>query len=153
MIRDAMELDLPRLAELASAYSEEAGKHSNFPFDLELAIKNVAMSMMSDDTCIKVIVKEGKVVGFIWATLSCLPWSYSKIVFDNILYISPKHRGSSLVVSLIKEYEKWARRLGAVEVSLSIASGINESRTVALYNKLGYKLIGYQCRKELINHG
>lgn len=149
MIREANELDIPRLAIMARAYSVEAKKHGSFPYDEQFAITNVAISMLSDKNCIKLSVVDGKVVGFIWGVLAELPWSRTPIVFDNILYVEPEHRGSAIGLKLIKSYEKWAKESGAKVVSLSIASGITEQRTLALFNKLGYELIGYQCRKEL----
>lgn len=149
MIRPATELDLLRLDQLAEAYSKEAKHHGAFPYNHGCAMKNVAVSMLSDSTFLYVLVSKGTVVGFLWATLSTMPWSEAKIVFDNILYISPENRGGYPVISLIRTYERWAKSNGAVSAMLSTASGIDTERTIALYEKLGYKHVGSQFMKEL----
>lgn len=149
MIRQANELDIPRLAVLAQAYSEEAKNHSNFPYDADYAVANVATAMLSDCNCLLVAVSSGQVVGFIWAMMTSLPWSRSPIVFDNIFYVSPEHRGTFIACHLLKKYERWAKNKGAVECCLSLASGITEDRTGRFYEAMGYRRIGSNFRKEL----
>jgi len=150
MVRFANELDIMRLAQLASLYSKEADNHSSFPFDIDLAIQNVSISMTSTSNYLSVVVVNGEIQGFLWAVATTLPWSKSVIVFDNILYLLPEIRGSYNVISLIRHYENWCKSVGAVCCSLSTASGIGTDRTCALYERMGYKSIGYQFRKELI---
>lgn len=149
MVRFANELDILQLAVLAEAYSNEAKNHDLFPFDLDLSIKNVSMSMTCDSNYLSVLVEDNSVIGFMWAVASQLPWSSAIIVFDNIFYITPERRGGYGIFSIIKHYEAWCKSIGAVACSLSTASGINTDRVCNLFQHLGYSNLGVQFRKEL----
>lgn len=149
MVRFANELDILQIAVFAQRYAEEAKHHDLFPFDIGYAIRNVSMSMSSHCNYLSVVVGKSGIKGFLWAVATTLPWSKSVVVFDNILYMLPESRGAYGVISLIKHYESWCKSIGAVCCSLSTASGIGTDRTCALYERMGYKPVGYQFRKEL----
>jgi len=67
---------------------------------------------------------------------------------DLIVYIDPKYRGGRGFIKLIKAYEEWARSRGAVELVLSVSTGINTQKTGQLYERLGYKLNILRFTKE-----
>lgn len=149
-VRQATEWDLPAVIQLSLAYAEEADHHDNFTFDPELAALHGITAVRDPNSCFLVSVYEGKVVGFLWAILTTLPWSRTPIALDNILYVSPDYRGKQGMY-LIRAYEKWAQECGAVEVNVSIASGITNERTESLYERLGYTKVGTSYRKEIPN--
>lgn len=146
MLRSAVELDLPRLLELAVAYSAEV-PDNKFPIDEEYAVASMAEAMLCDDNYCKVLLVDGRVVGFLWAFICTQPWSLSKIAFDNIFYISPEFRGGYGVISLIKDYYKWSVDKGAKEVCISTASGIDTTKVCRIFEAIGFKLSGYQYRR------
>lgn len=148
-IRQATLLDLLPLARLGQLYSEEAQGHHNFPFDLELCLKNAALTIMEDNGCFLVAFDGAVPVGFLWGSARSLPWSKELLAFDTILYVVPAKRKTSAGLRLMQYWEKWASEKGAVEVQISIASGIHEDSTTSFYKKLGYHYIGQQYRKEI----
>lgn len=149
MVREATELDLLKLMELGRDYALEANYHDSLPYDEEFAVNSAINSLLHPNYNIFVAVHEGEVVGFLWGSVSPMPWSPALIAIDNILYIKPEHRGRILGVRLIKAYEEWAIGMGAKQVSISIASGLNEDKTCKLYERLGYHSVGRQYRKEV----
>ncbi|QBJ01044.1 hypothetical protein [Aeromonas phage MJG] len=148
IVRQATMLDILTLAQLAADYSEEAKKHSNFPFDAEYAMNSMARSLMTDGAAF-ICFRDNEPVGFLWGFLSTLPWSRAKIAFDVILYVKPECRGGRSALKLFSAYEEWAKKNGAVEIQISVASGIHEEATGRLYERLGYNHLGTQYRKEL----
>jgi GNAT superfamily N-acetyltransferase len=60
---------------------------------------------------------------------------------DLILYVKPESRGTPAALSLVKEFEIWAKDMGAVEVMLGTSTGIDAEKTACLYERLGYSLV------------
>lgn len=149
MIREAVEFDLFQIAKLGEEYADEVQTHQDFPYHMPTAIANFSLAIESPYFCTFVGVKGTEIVGFLWGYVTSLPWSLTPIAFDNILYVKPEHRGTSIGVKLILAYEKWARDRDIKIACLSIASGITEERTGKLYEKLGYVKVGIQYRKQL----
>ncbi len=152
IIRQATLLDLLTLAPLADRYAVEAQGHQRFTFDLETALKNAALTIVDEDGCLLVVYDGLKAVGFLWGSARALPWSKEKLAFDTILYVVPEKRKTSVGYKLMRAWEQWAKQQHAVEVQISIASGIHEGQSIAFFEKLGYSYIGQQFRKE-VNHG
>lgn len=146
MLRDATELDLPRMLQLATLYSDEV-VGNRYPIEADFAVASMADSLLYDSTYCKLLVKGGVVVGFLWATLTNFPWSRGLVAYDNIFYVEPVHRGGFGIVSLIRDYYKWATDKGAREVCISTASGIDIEKVCGLFEALDFKLIGYQFRR------
>lgn len=149
MIRQANELDILKLAQLAEAYSKEVNHHDNLEFDMEYAMMSVVTSFMHPEHCFFVAVVNGEIIGFLWGLVTPLPWSPALIAIDNVLYVKPESRGTAHGARLIRKYEQWAKSRGAKQISISIASGITDEATCNLYKILGYNLIGSQYRKEV----
>lgn len=147
-IRQATLLDLLTFAPLGIRYAEEAEGHDNFPIDLEHTMQQAAVTIMSDSGCFLLAYDDNNPVGFIWGHSRSLPWSKAKLAFDSILYVVPEKRKSSVGYKLMKAWESWAKESGAVEVQISIASGIHEEESCNFFKKLGYSYIGQQYRKE-----
>lgn len=146
MLRSATELDLPRMLQLAVRYSDEV-IGNKYPIEPDFAVATMANSLLSDCNYCKLLIKEGKVIGYLWATLTNFPWSSKPVAYDNIFYVEPEHRGGFGIASLIRDYYKWATDKGAREVCISTASGIDVDKVCSLFEVLDFKLIGYQFRR------
>jgi GNAT superfamily N-acetyltransferase len=79
----------------------------------------------------------GIMVGVV-APYLCGPEFYA---CDLILYVKPESRGTPAALSLVKEFEIWAKEMGAVEVMLGTSTGIDAEKTACLYERLGYSLV------------
>lgn len=148
MIRRAIELDIFRLGVLADKYAKEDESHLSLPYDREHMMMNFASALQDTSHNILVSVQGNEIVGFIWGTVTCLPWTPAKLGLDNIFYVLPEYRGRHGVL-LIRAYEEWCIQEGAGQISISVASGINVERTCKLFKRMGFKPTGYQYRKEV----
>lgn len=146
MIRPASFLDIPSIINLGDRYVEEEVKvvgHHSFEWDAYQSSHNLCQSLSADDMFLWVAVKDGVLVGFLWAAShNMAPWNTAKVASDLLFYIVPEHRGTRLGYRLIKEYRAWAYDQGCVEARLSVASGINEERVGRMYGHLGFEPFG-----------
>lgn len=149
MIRKACNLDVLSLSVLLPQYLQETTNHQAFTLDLEHAMSSLLSAIADPKSCVLVAVRGKSIVGFLYATVSTFFWSKTPVAVDQLLYVTPEHRGRMYGVHLLREYESWARAQGVPEIRISIASGITEDRTRKLYQTLGYELLGYVYRKEL----
>ena len=149
MIRQAQDLDIFRLAELAEVYASEDESHLCLPYCRKHMMMNSANSMLDPSHNILVSIEGGRIVGFIWGVVTSLPWTPAKLGIDNIFYVLPEFRGKHGVL-LIRAYEKWCISLGAEQIAISVSSSINVERTCKLFSRLGFEQQGYQYRKEVI---
>jgi hypothetical protein len=67
-------------------------------------------------------------------------------------WVSKDMRGSMAAIMLLREFEEWAKMKKAVKIMLGQASGINVERTTKLYEKCGYKVVGFNTVKG-VDHG
>lgn len=149
MIRTATEFDALVALQMGEAYVQETGHYVDIPYDANLAVGNMLLAIHDPRQLFLIAVdSSGEAVGMLWAFCGpALPWSPAPVAVDQIVYVDPKKRGSKHGIELIQEYEKWAVNMGAVEVRLSIASGIHEDKSGKLYEKLGYDRLGSQFRR------
>lgn len=145
MIRKACFMDIPYILNLGNKYIEEEVKvvcHHSASWDAERAAHFLAQSLQGNNF-LWVAIRDGRVVGFLWATTHELaPWNPAPVASDLLFYIEPEYRGTVTAMLLIKEYRAWAGNLGCVEARLSLASGINEERVGRAYDILGFKSFG-----------
>ena len=71
------------------------------------------------------------------------------VATDLAMYVHPDYRGGSYFVRMTKEFEIWARNVGAKEIYLGQSTGINIEKTKSMFERLGYQPIGYSAKKEL----
>jgi len=104
---------------------------------------------MREDSVILLAFSDSIPAGFLWGGCYEIPWSDKKLAMDTLLYVKPEFRGTKAGWLLMLAWERWAKEQGAVEVQISIASGIHEERTGSFYERLGYTKTGTQYRKEV----
>lgn len=76
-------------------------------------------------------------------------WSEELTACMTCLYVQPSYRGSSAGVKLIRAFEEWAKGTACTAVSMSVGSALSIDRTLKLYERMGYKLYGYETLKEI----
>jgi len=93
--------------------------------------------------------KDAEIVGMFLGYITPFFFSSQKIAGDLVLFVTPKERGSSVALRLIREYEAWAIANGAKQIMLGVTTGVNEERTKELFLRLGYKPAGAIVKKEV----
>jgi GNAT superfamily N-acetyltransferase len=105
--------------------------------------------MASPTGCIFVAERERILVGMMAGFVFEHFFGFDKIASDYVLYVSPAHRGGTLMVRLVKAFESWAIGLGADEIAVGVSTEVDPQRTVMLYERLGYRRSGFNVLKEI----
>lgn len=152
-IRPACFLDIPEIINLGRRYVEEevskVGYHSA-SWDATMSACGLIEAYSKADQFLYVAVRDGAIVGFLWAASHFLaPWNPALVASDYLFYVVPEVRASLTGMRLIKAYQAWAKELGCVEVRLSIASGINQDRVGRMYERLGFSSFGSVYNHEI----
>lgn len=137
IIRKATGSDIGDLIELGAAMHAESPRYRDLEFVPEklaaLAdhVLPLGLAIVADDG--------GVLVGMLIGLVTEHWFSTTKMATDLATYISPRHRGGTLLWRLVKAFEVEALRHGASEVSLGISSEVATEQTAALYARLGYE--------------
>jgi GNAT superfamily N-acetyltransferase len=77
------------------------------------------------------------------------PMFHAKFAADLLLYVTPEHRGSPIAFRLAKMFMAWAEKNKVDYTTIGQSTGIgNMNRVREFYEKLGFKLTGFNCLKE-----
>jgi GNAT superfamily N-acetyltransferase len=146
-VRDAGHLDLLILASLANEYAQEVTEMKQHPVDANVLMQGLAATIGNPTGYLKVLTVDGKVVGGFWGCLTHMPWSATLVAQDIIIFVNKDFRGYGRL--LIDDWLRWAKSVGAKEVCLSTASGIETETTCKLFERLGFRKVGYMYSKEV----
>jgi GNAT superfamily N-acetyltransferase len=88
-------------------------------------------------------------VGFMCGNLSETFLNDEVNAYDKGFYVVPEHRGGTIAVRLLRNFERWARSNGAANVWIcqSVAHEIDATRHY--FERLGYECQGFNMRKKL----
>lgn len=148
MIREATLRDLPEIQNLCHMYYCETIVQ-RLEYSEEKMRNSLYNAIIEEDRDLSVLVVDDKIVGYTHANITDTLFSYDTVVDCDLLYVHPEYRKGNNGVKLIRNLTKIGKKHDAKYVYLGISSKINEERTVKLYNKLGYKQIGYDFRLEV----
>lgn len=87
--------------------------------------------------------------GFMIGAVDQYWYSSRKDAFEQTLLVNEEARGGMLALRLIKAFEKRAKELGAEYIHCGSTTGINEERTIQLYERMGYQRMTASVRKKL----
>ena len=91
---------------------------------------------------------DGEIVGMVVGLISEHFFGHDLMASDLTFYIHKDHRGGTLGVRLMKQFEAWAKCMGARVISLGISTEIDAKRTGDLYRRIGYRTRGEMFVKE-----
>nr|DAD80229.1 MAG TPA: acetyltransferase domain containing protein [Caudovirales sp. ctTqA28] len=147
-VRDAGHLDLLMLAKLAEEYAQEVIEMKQHPVDARVLMQGLAATISNPTGYLKVLSVDGKIVGGFWGCLTNMPWSSTLIAQDIIVFVNKEYRGYGKL--LIEDWLKWSESMGAKEVCLSTGSGIKTEVTCKLFERYGFRKVGYMYMKEIL---
>jgi L-amino acid N-acyltransferase YncA len=131
--------DLPAIVVLGRVMHEES---SFAPMDYDVdRVKETISDLMNKSQFVVVAEdKNGEVIGGMAGMVTQSWFGNDMVANDLALFIHPDHRGSMLVVRLVKTFVHWAKLAGAKQIRPGVISG---SRTAeALYDRLGFTRCG-----------
>lgn len=71
---------------------------------------------------------------------------------DMILYVRKSKRGGTTGMRMVREFERWAKEVGAKEITIGISAAIDNDKATRFYQALGYSPRGVTLARE-ISHG
>lgn len=87
-------------------------------------------------------LQNGEVVGMLFGYVSEYYFGRDKIACDILWYVAPEHRGSTIGVRLLKEFEEWARLKGVKEVCIGISTNVDTGKTGNMLERLNFNHVG-----------
>lgn len=146
-VRDAGHLDLLILAKLAEEYAQEVTEMKQHPVDARILMQGLSATISNPTGYLKVLSVDGKIVGTFWGCITNMPWSSTLVAQDIIIFVNKEYRGYGKL--LIDDWLNWSSAMGAKEVCLSTGSGISTDTTCKLFERYGFRKVGYMYMKEI----
>jgi len=141
-IRSLEWADIPSVVDLAKQMHAESA-FSRFQFDdSKMAVQLTMPLTHPESQFCHVAVKDKEVVGALFGYLTEFLFGPELIAMDYGWYVLPKARGTSARVRLLKNFQRWAKDHGAVEVCMGVSTNVQKDKTGKLFKKLGYKHVG-----------
>lgn len=147
-IRPMQLSDVDAMLELARAMHEES-VYRHLPFDDQKVAELVRACSMQDSWAGFVAVENGRLYGFFAGHITEYFFSRERMAKDIGLYVVPEKRGRMTAVRLIKIFIRWAAEKGVTEVALGVSALEDNSRTYALYQRLGLEPVAQLFKRRL----
>lgn len=141
MIRHAMESDVADMLVLARQMHSES-TYKTVPFSPSRTEYTILNAIKSSDQAALIAVEEGRIVAFLGAYGVMYSFSTAIATYDFALFVDKAYRSLNIVVPLIKQYEEWAKSIGAVDIFLGNTAFPLDDRVYRLFEKMGFKYAG-----------
>lgn len=138
--------DVMRVVHLAkrmhdeSIYGQAPTEEQAAPFDEDVLGQTLWGLVSNPDDGVVVMAQgfDGELKGFKFGCAHQFYFSKARVAQEMALYVAPEYRGGFTCAALIKEFERWAKEVGAVEVVIGVAANIDNDLTTKVYERLGY---------------
>lgn len=141
--------DLPAIVELAAQVHEES-QWARFPLDRSRTRTLLSSLMESPDGVVLIAIEGGgrRVVASVACLVSDHPYMAVRIAIEFGVLCKSEDSGAA-IARLVRAYEDWAKKRGAVVAQIGITNGVEQERTAQLYSHLGFGPTGCIHMKEL----
>lgn len=145
MIKDLQPEDFKAVVDMFRFLRLESAEYAYVADDPEYVLANMAQLWDAGLLFGAIEPERGAMVGCIGNT-----WFSRNIeASEHILFVYPPWRGTRTALRLIQHFEVAARNKGAELLHVGITTGLNEPKTVRLYEYLGFKRKGTSLTKRL----
>lgn len=135
---------------LAREMHDESVFHRHIPMDeAKLITQLQAASGLTDTYYFKLCVRGDEVLGGFFGNISTVYFSTERVAKDLAWFVTRSRRGSAAAVALVADFEAWAKSKGVKFFVLGQSTGIRMDTTRALYEHLGYEMIGFNTMKRI----
>ena len=90
-----------------------------------------------------------RLIAFMCGTISETFLNDEVNAYEKGLFVLPEHRGGSISVRLVRNFEEWAKQAGATNIWLGQSVGQNMESTLRFFERLGYACQGFTTCKKL----
>jgi len=133
-IRRATEADVPTLVRMFTEFVATSQYRQYVGEDASFCTAQMQRLIASDFAAIFVVERDGAVIGMLGGIVFQQPFSGELIASELFWWLDTAHRGHG--AWLLKRFEKWAKELGAVRVSMM--APIDKPRVAETYEGLQY---------------
>lgn len=146
MIRKIAQHDKHIITEMLSDLNYESTIYSEYPRNYEYVMENLE-EMVDLPNFIGLIDEDYR--GFMIGAMDVHWFTPVKYAVELLLFVQKEYRGGSLAFRLVRAFEGVAREQGCYEIRAGASTGINEERTIQLYEREGYSRFATPVRKVL----
>lgn len=138
-----------QVIQLAHEMHAESVFHRHIPMDEKKLAHQLEAAAVLGDYYFKLAVRGDEVLGGFFGAISSIYFSNERVAKDLAWFVTRTRRGSAAAVLLVQDFEAWARAKGIKFFVLGQSTGVNMDTTRALYEHLGYEMIGFNTMKRL----
>lgn len=143
-MRRATHDDVPRLVEMCAAMHSES-RYSRFRISLP-KIESFLHRIIGEREFIVLVDGDPMCAMFI-GYASAFWWGEDIESCDLLLYVTPEKRGGLHGARLIRAYIRIAEEMGVSDIKIGVSTGIDEHRTIKLFEKLGFEQFASNCSR------
>lgn len=150
IIREAIAEDIPQMVAMGVLMHAESPRFSAFEYSHEKCTNLCQHLIDSPDGRLFVAEKDGGLVGMFAGFAFEHFFSPELTVSDVFVYVLPEHRKGRAFFKLLRAFEASVTPAeGTIEVTLGISTEVHTDETAGVYERLGYKKLGYTMRRTL----
>ena len=148
-VRTAILRDLDTLVDFGKRLTLESPKFQFQGFDEDRAFQFFAHLINKLESIFLVYDEYDNPVGTLIGCIDIEWRTGQRLAFEQGVYILPEYRKTGAATTLVNHFIEWAKINNADRIQLGTISGIHADKTVNLYEKLGFDLIGYVLEMEV----
>lgn len=148
-IRDATQEDVLDTVLAVKQFCKEIPHPAWTKFNSNKVNSLVTQLVESENGFVKVVEKEGEIVGALIAVVSELPINDLTFSQELMFWIDPEHRKGRTAIKLIDMYVDWSEKRGCNFTRLSELDNILEKKAGSLFERKGFKLTETAYVKEI----
>lgn len=120
-------------------------------FDEEKCRRTVQNAVELASPSIWVVEHKREPIAFLLAEMYEYRAAAGLYTVQEVLYVTPAHRGSWAAILLMKHLVAWSEVLGAKEIVGGVDNSFNIDRTAKFLEHFGFEKVGHAMRRSLIN--
>jgi GNAT superfamily N-acetyltransferase len=137
-IRDATSDDLDVFVSLGARMYEECTV-SYPPVEEEHIRKYLDVAVTMPNVFLNLIAEDDGPIGILTAVAGPYSFSPKLRTSSDILFVLPEKRGGRAAILLVGRFNEWADSIGAVNSTMSIATGVTPKRTGRFFEMMGFR--------------
>ena len=148
-VRTATIQDLDTLVDFGKRLTKESPNFSKQGFDEEQATRYFTHLILNQESIFLVCDEYQNTVGALIGAIDICWRTNHRLAYENGVYVLPEYRSSGAASHLINWFIDWSKINNADRIQLGTMSGIHAEKTIQLYEKLGFELIGHVLEMEV----
>jgi hypothetical protein len=127
----------------------EKSVYADMPLEEDRLVAQLDAYGRNPDTYFRLAVRGDEVYGGFLGTVGWTFFCREKLARDMGWWVKPEKRGSVAAISLLRDFEAWARAKGARKAMIGQTGVIDIIKTTELFKHCGYKICGFNTVKDL----